>query len=232
MQIRGLPCPYGSRLQREKSCDSERPIEVGVQMKNRLLIVGLILSTSVNAWGASSLDLAPGGYGLSLGNSKRHNGLRLNWRDDRVEEVNGVNITLWKAGENPTATLNGIAIGMVGPEARDLNGVALGVLGVGAHQNLTGIALGGLGAGAGEDLTGLSFGLLGAGAGENLTGLALGGLVAGAGEELIGFAFGLLGAGAGERARGIVIGRRRRWALERLWRGSPSGESQQARVKR
>jgi hypothetical protein len=44
---------------------------------------------------AQSLDLTVNDVGLSLGDSRRVTGIRINFRDRRMEEVNGVNITVW-----------------------------------------------------------------------------------------------------------------------------------------
>jgi hypothetical protein len=35
-----------------------------------------------------------GNSGLNVGNSPRHNGLRFNWRDSDVEEINGFHCTM------------------------------------------------------------------------------------------------------------------------------------------
>lgn len=130
--------------------------------RNYICVITFVLSWSVNSWPAS-FDLASGGYGLSFGNSPRHTGLRVNWRDQGITEITGVNLTLWKAGKNPEATINGLAAGLVAPEARDVRGAALGLLGAGAHRNVTGIAIGGLGSGAGETVEGVALGGLAGG---------------------------------------------------------------------
>src|SRR5262245_12654488 len=59
------------------------------------------------------------GTGLSLGNSARWTGVRLNFQDAGVTRLNGLSVTLWKAkqGGNQSARVNGIAVGLVGPEA-------------------------------------------------------------------------------------------------------------------
>ena len=50
-----------------------------------------------------SLDIPVKGYGISFGNSKKFTGLRFNFRDKRVDRIDGMNITLWKADENEDA---------------------------------------------------------------------------------------------------------------------------------
>ena len=161
-------------------------------VRNLPIMVALTLAISSAVW-AGSLDIAPGGYGVSFGNSKRINGLRINSRDVGVEQVTGVNLTLWKAGDNPAARVNGIAAGLIGPEAQEINGLALGLLGVGAHGNVRGIALGGLGVGAGDDITGISLGFRGRHPEirtQRFTGLSIGGF--NCAEELHGLQLGIL----------------------------------------
>jgi hypothetical protein len=87
-----------------------------------------------------SLDIAINDVGISIGNSRRLTGLRLNWRDAGVEHVNGINLTLWSPGENPRAEVNGLAVGLVAPGAARLNGIVIGGLGVRADERLTGIS--------------------------------------------------------------------------------------------
>ncbi len=64
-----------------------------------------------------SLDLPVRGYGISFGNAARFNGLRFNLSDAGLDRINGVNITLWKPGKPVTGTVNGLALGIVGPAA-------------------------------------------------------------------------------------------------------------------
>jgi len=166
-----------------------------------------------------SLDIPVKGYGISFGNSKKFAGLRFNFRDKRVDRIDGMNITLWKADENEDAIMRGISLGIL-PEAGDmgylqlgigvvaeyqLSGISIGILGAGAGRDMDGINIGGLGAGAGQNMTGVNIGGLGAGAGQNVIGLNIGGLGAGAGQNAVGVNIALLGAGAGQNLYGITI---------------------------
>ncbi len=171
---------------------------------------------------AQSLDLGVRNTGLSIGNSERWNGVRVNWSDRRVEEINGINLTLWRARNNHDASVTGISLGLAGPEAgrltgiqigggyvvadRELHGISLALVGVGSGDSGSGIMIAGLGAGAGDNMTGIAIGGLGAGAGDNMTGFSFGGLGAGAGDNMRGIAIGGLGAGAGDRMSGIAFG--------------------------
>ena len=88
-----------------------------------------------------SLDIAINHVGISIGNSQRLTGIRLNWRDEGLEYVNGINFTLWAPGQNPKGSVNGLALGVVAPGASRLNGIVLGGLGIRAEDRLTGIGL-------------------------------------------------------------------------------------------
>jgi hypothetical protein len=123
-----------------------------------------------------AVNLTVNHWGLSFGNSQRLNGLRLNWSDDDIELINGVNITLWKPGSPLTGTVNGLAIGVVGPGARDINGLAIGLGGVVTEHRMRGIALAGLGAVSNGDFGGIGIAGLGVVANRDFTGFGLSGL--------------------------------------------------------
>ena len=115
---------------------------------------------------AQSFDLSLKGYGISFGNSKNFNGLRFNLRDSQVEEINGLNFTLWQGNDNERATVRGISVGL-SLKARNLHGLMIGGLGVVVHKQLEGISVGLLGVGAGRSVKGITLGGLGAGSGED-----------------------------------------------------------------
>ncbi len=155
---------------------------------------------------AQSLDIPSANWGISFGNSKKFTGLRINWRDKNVEQINGLNITLWKADSNKTAVVKGLSVGLVMPEAGYLSGVQIGGVGVTAKKEITGITLGLLGAGCGGKITGLTIGGLGVGSGNGIRGLTIGGLGVGSGGDLKGIALGGLGVGSGGKVTGIMLG--------------------------
>ena len=169
-----------------------------------------------------SLDLTIHDFGIGIGNSRRVNGIRLNFRDVAPYTVNGINATIWfPAEESGGGTVNGLALGLpltgakrlrglglgVGVGADEaIDGVGLGVLGLGSGGAMHGIFLAGLGMGTGGNLDGIAVGGLGLGAGGRIRGIVLGGLGAGAGGDVTGLAAGGLGVGAGGTVRGVVIG--------------------------
>jgi len=92
--------------------------------------------------GSSSLNIGIGNYGISLGNSQR-------------EEVNGINITIWRARNNSQATIRGISVGVIAPQAGRLSGFMLGGIAVGADKCIAGISVAGIAIGSGDDLRGI-----------------------------------------------------------------------------
>jgi hypothetical protein len=168
----------------------------------RLIVATLALPAAVEA---QSLDLMINNTGLSIGDSRIVRGIRLNFRDDRMERVTGINATIWTPYPPARGTVNGLALGLPMTGARNINGIGIG-FGVGADNDFTGFGFGGFGIGAGRDITGLSIGVFGAGAGRNITGITLGGFGAGAGGNVKGITVGGFGAGAGGNITGIQAG--------------------------
>ena len=160
-------------------------------------------------------------WGIGFGNLREFSGLRFNFRDSGIREINGINITLWQPKKDNSqavvtglslglmpggGTMRGVQIGVLGVAAeRDVRGIAIGLLGVGCGGDMVGVNIGGLGAGAGGSVRGLNVGLLGVGAGENLEGINIGGLGGGAGGDVKGLNVGLLGMGAGKRLMGLTV---------------------------
>lgn len=155
---------------------------------------------------AQSLTLPAKTWGICFGNSPRFNGLRFNIMDSKIDTINGINITAWKANDKKVSgTVNGISLGVM-PYAGELNGIQIGLLGSGAKKNIRGINIGLVGAGAGSDMIGFNFGGIGIGAGKNMKGINIGLIGAGAGDDAIGISIGGLGLGAGNNMIGINIG--------------------------
>jgi hypothetical protein len=177
--------------------------------RNRWLALALLLPATVPA---QSVDLMIHNTGISIGDSRYVNGLRLNFRDERMEFVRGINATIWRPyDDNFRGTVHGLALGLPMTGARDVRGFGIGVLGVGASRDFRGlgfglVGIGIIGAGAGGDVTGFTFGGIGAGAGGNMKGITIGGIGAGAGGNMTGLSLGLVGAGAGGNMTGISLG--------------------------
>ncbi|MGK2961865.1 MAG: hypothetical protein ACSLFK_06915, partial [Gemmatimonadaceae bacterium] len=130
---------------------------------------------------AQSLDLTVNDVGISIGDSRRVVGLRMNFRDRRMEEVIGINATIWMPYEENRGVVRGLALGLPGTGARSIRGVAAGLVGVGVHDEFRGIGVGGIGLGVGEDMRGLAVGGIGVGVGQSVRGAVIGGIGSGIG---------------------------------------------------
>jgi hypothetical protein len=164
-----------------------------------------VVALAPRALHAQSLDLGAGNVGVSIGNSPRWTGLRINVRDDGVQRVTGVNLTLWKPGENPDFRMNGLAIGVVGPAVGTLNGVGVGLLGVVAEQGINGIAVGGLGTVSQGHVRGVALAGLGTVAEGSVTGISVAGLGVVSQGDIAGISIAGLGAVAEGRMTGVRV---------------------------
>jgi len=138
--------------------------------------------------GGKGLDLTINGAGLALGNIPSVNGIRINFRDQYLEEVNGLNLTLWAPRDNVGGTVRGFAVGLAAPVADRLQGISLGGLAVVADREISGIAIGGLavvssGFSRGLKLGGLATVSEGSSSGINIGGLAMQGSCQGAAKK-------------------------------------------------
>lgn len=151
--------------------------------------------------GGPATRLTAGPVGLGIGDTRHTNGLRLNWRDGRLEQANGINVTVWVprtldltdgAGEDPggagddeteprvlIGTTNGLSLGLL-PIHERTRGLGVGVLAV-AARSLDGLAVGGFGAGTEGQMNGVAAAGLAA-AGQNVNGALVGGLAVQAGD--------------------------------------------------
>jgi hypothetical protein len=96
-----------------------------------------------------SLDIGVNNTGLSIGDSRVWRGVRLNFRDSRLERVTGLNVTIWSPREGGTGDVRGLALGVPFTSGRNLTGIAVAGFGAGVASELRGIGIGGAGVGAG-----------------------------------------------------------------------------------
>ncbi|MDP3683590.1 MAG: hypothetical protein Q8S01_06615, partial [Ignavibacteria bacterium] len=132
--------------------------------------------------------------GIGFGNSEYHNGIRFNYRDCDVMEVNGFNFTLWQGYERTLRnfSVNGVSFGTI-PVAGTMNGITFGLAGAIAMRNMTGINFGGLGlVSPGGNITGINISGLGiVSPGGSITGVNFGGLaLVSPGGDITGINFG------------------------------------------
>ena len=154
---------------------------------------------------SSSLDLGSHNSGISFGNSPVWNGLRFNFSDCGIKEINGINITLWKPERSPGSSIKGIALGLA-PFADKIKGISVGLAAVVAEQELTGINIGGLAVVADGDIRGINIGGLATVASGNLTGLNFGGLAVVSECDLLGINIGGLAVVAKGEMKGVNFG--------------------------
>ncbi|MBX6364443.1 MAG: hypothetical protein IRZ00_11295, partial [Gemmatimonadetes bacterium] len=126
--------------------------------------------------GGAALNLGADCAGLSIGNSHRWRGLRLNWADRNVERVAGVNVTLWKPDfEHLSGRYDGVSLGLI-PAGERLRGINVGVGGVVADGGITGLNVGGAAIVGNGGVRGVSVGGLALVANGPLRGVNLAGL--------------------------------------------------------
>jgi len=127
---------------------------------NKILLLALLSCTTVlvaqdTLKNAKSLNLPFEHYGISFGNSYRFTGIRLNFADENVEEINGINFTFWfKFARNMESVVNGINIGII-PTGGTSRGVNIGLFGVGDAHDLYGLNISGVVNGASGVMKGL-----------------------------------------------------------------------------
>ena len=166
--------------------------------------LGLLLVALLCEQGWASLDLEYRGWGISLGNARQINGVRINGIDRKVESVNGLNLTLWNPDKSPRAVFNGAALGLIGPKAGRLHGLALGGLGATAQERIWGLAAGGFGVGT-TQLRGLAVGGLMVDVKASARGVAASGFTTRIEGDMHGLGLALGGVQAGN-FRGLALG--------------------------
>jgi len=167
-----------------------------------LLLFLLIIVLPTNA--VASLDLMVRDVGLSLGNSPRVTGIRINAVDSDVRRINGLNLTLWNPRPSPQAVFNGIALGLIGPKGKHIQGIAVGGIGATATNDIRGLVIGGFGAGT-RHLNGVAMGGILTDIKGDSRGLAASAIVCKARSRLDGVAFagGFVNSGS---IRGMALG--------------------------
>jgi len=158
------------------------------------------------ALSAQVIDLTIHNVGIAIGDKPRMTGLRINFRDRKLEQITGVNATIWAPYEPPTGVVRGVALGLPVTGAKRISGLALGLAGVGADESITGIGIAPIGLGAGGELRGIMLGGIGVGSGNGVTGIGVGLIGIGGGGPMTGLMIGGIGVGGGGDVKGITIG--------------------------
>ena len=161
----------------------------------------LTLADTLPGW---ALNLGVYQVGVSLGNSSRWNGVRINFSDRAVREVNGVNLTLWRPRQNRFATYRGVSVGLA-PHGRELIGLSVGLAGVIAERATRGMTVAGLGAVSNGDMMGVHLAGLGVVSQGGMYGLNVAGLGAVSQGDMVGINIAGLGTVAQGRMFGINV---------------------------
>ena len=143
--------------------------------------------------------------GISIGNSRRWNGLRLNVSDHAVEEVNGINLGVWDFHKPAVERMRGIDLGLKNRVVEG-RGLSLGLIGIEGEVELRGVHVSGLGTVSEGDIGGLGLGGLAVVAGEDLYGIHAGGLAVVSQGEQRGLTLGGLAVVSQEAQSGIQVG--------------------------
>ncbi len=177
-----------------------------MDMRRSLLAVALATPALLSAQDARrSLDIGANNTGISIGDSKRWTGLRLNVVDSRLEKMDGVNITVWSPRKNSHGVVRGIAIGAPFGGAERFEGIAVGG-GFGANGSMRGASVSLVGGGSGGDISGIHLAGVGFGSGGGMHGITVAGVGAGTGGDISGIAVGGIGVGSGGNGRGLLVG--------------------------
>jgi len=189
-----------------------------------ILMGGSHLSAQDSLSNGKALNFPARKYGISIGNSYEFTGIRINFADENVKIVHGLNITFWLKGfKNQNAVVKGISVGVI-PTGGTMWPINLGVLGTGGAHNLFGLTVGGLVVGAGGNIKGLSvsgvvtmadgdksvisgvaISGIGIGAHKAINGLVVGGLAVGTDGDINGVASSLACISCGKNFQGIAV---------------------------
>jgi hypothetical protein len=142
--------------------------------------------------------------GLGIGKVDTLKGVRINWRDEGIKHIEGVNLSGWIPKSNPHSVIQGVGLGLM-PEATQLEGVFVGLVGVSGHS-IKGLSAGLVGVGSVNALQGVSLGGLGIASNQStLSGLQVAGLGIGSAKGIRGVSIAGLGIGSGGDLQGIQM---------------------------
>jgi hypothetical protein len=73
-----------------------------------------------------ALNIGINKAGLSIGDSREWTGVRLNFRDTRLREVNGLNATIWGPRRGGDGDITGVALALPFTGGRSVRGIQVG----------------------------------------------------------------------------------------------------------
>lgn len=170
-----------------------------------LLTLALLAHPALGGAQEPGVKLAIGDLGLGIGDVRRLDGIRLNFRDRELELVRGVNATIWHPYPRARGVVEGVALGLPVTGAAEISGLAVGA-GVGVEGDFRGLGLAALGFGSGGDLRGITVSGVGMGSGGALEGIMIAGVGMGAAHGVRGVSLAGIGLGTGGDLEGIAVG--------------------------
>lgn len=150
----------------------------------------------------NSLNIPFRKYGLSIGNSVIFNGIRINFIDKDVQQINGLNLAGWTKDNGVNEVVNGFNIGII-PNSRLSRAITIGLYGAGGDK-INGFVYGTVAVGS-KTINGISIaGLINASAGD-LTGISLAGIGIFTHKTINGIAISVPFINAEENINGVAI---------------------------
>ena len=133
-----------------------------------------------------SIPLTYRNIGIGIGNVPTVHGLRINYRDLYLDQVNGIHITIREPVEDPHGAIRGLALGLPLTGGGTLTGVTLAFGGVVSSSHITGIQIAGVGMGTGGAIRGIQVAGVGMGTAGPISGFQFAGLGMGSGGNISG----------------------------------------------
>ena len=178
-----------------------------IYSQNELADTSYVQETNVNEESCNywSIDLPVSTAGISIGNSAYFNGIRINFKDCGVGQINGLNVTFWQSRKTDNAEVNGISLGLA-PSAARLNGLNLGIAALVSTRHSYGVNIGLLASVSEGDQTGFNLGGLAVVTEGDMSFINIGGLAVVSQGNSSGLNFGGLATVSEGNKRGINIG--------------------------
>jgi hypothetical protein len=171
-------------------------------MNHTLLLLGAALAVAPVALSAQSARrVAP----ICIGDCANVAGLRLNFRDRKLEQVHGLNVTVLGPKQPASGDVHGIALGVISTGAGNISGLAAAPLGLTVNESLHGIGVAGIGAGIGGGGHGILISGIGSGVGGSFRGATISGIGVAGGGSMHGLTVAGVGVGMGGSLNGLTV---------------------------
>jgi hypothetical protein len=142
---------------------------------------------------------------ICIGDCVNAAGLRLNFRDRKLEQMHGLNVTVLGPKQPATGVVHGASVGLVSTGGRSIHGLAAAPLGISVSNSFHGIGVSGIGSGIGGSGHGILISGIGTGLGGSFHGAMIGGIGVGGGGSVHGAMVAGIGAGVGGSISGLTV---------------------------